>query len=118
MVSSSFASEADYVLQTVFGLPTDQNGEGKHFIPRDNLKKRRVFDRNKFPYQLPSGTKHWTMWYTYGPPEISDEQITSDIQADLRVRVGDDDFDFVWYENPKMTIPEVYHVQVFWRTRD
>lgn len=26
----------------------------------------------------------------------------------------DDQFDFVWYENPKMTVPLVYHVQVFW----
>ncbi len=24
----------------------------------------------------------------------------------------------VWYENPKMTIPEVYHVQVFWSKVD
>jgi hypothetical protein len=23
-------------------------------------------------------------------------------------------FRFVWYENPKMTVPDVYHVQVFW----
>mmetsp|Transcript_29726 Transcript_29726/g.60758 ORF Transcript_29726/g.60758 Transcript_29726/m.60758 type:complete len:203 (-) Transcript_29726:176-784(-) len=23
-------------------------------------------------------------------------------------------FEFVWYENPKMTIPGVFHVQVFW----
>ena len=25
-----------------------------------------------------------------------------------------DPFQFVWYKNPKPTIPEFYHVQVFW----
>ena len=28
-----------------------------------------------------------------------------------------DTFQFAWYENPKMTVPGIYHVQVFWAER-
>lgn len=53
------------------------------------------------------------MWYTYTP---SDDEITQDVNDAIREIVGNDNFKFVWYVNPKMTIPEVFHVQVFWTT--
>ena len=52
------------------------------------------------------------MWYTYN--DISDIEITSDILDSLKNILKHDNFEFVWYENPKMSVPEVYHVQVFW----
>tara|TARA_R110002050_G_scaffold124945_1_gene244317 strand:- start:12 stop:185 length:174 start_codon:yes stop_codon:yes gene_type:complete len=55
------------------------------------------------------------MWYTKMPPELTSEDVTKNIEEDLREMIGSDDFEFVWYENPKMTINKVYHVQVFWR---
>lgn len=75
------------------------------------------------------------MWYTYGPcEELSDQQISNgkalsplhfiayrillitfvDIHDGLKLRLGHTNFEFVWYLNPKMTIPDVFHVQVFW----
>ena len=51
------------------------------------------------------------MWYTYTPP---DEEITRDIDEAIKEIVNHDNYKFVWYVNPKMTIPEVFHVQVFW----
>lgn len=40
-----------------------------------------------------------------------------DIAEALQLRLGHGNFEFVWYLNPKMTIPDVYHVQVFWHLR-
>lgn len=57
------------------------------------------------------------MWYNYFPPEITEDEINADIGAALEAETGADGYQFVWYENPKMTVPDVYHVQVFWRRR-
>jgi hypothetical protein len=65
----------------------------------------------------------------------SDEEINADIRAALFLELApshpsgvskdekeggatfssSSSFEFVWYENPKMSIPGIYHVQVFWR---
>ena len=38
---------------------------------------RKTLQRNEFAYELPEGTRHFVMWYTYGPcPELSDSQIS------------------------------------------
>ena len=61
----------------------------------------------------------------------SDEGISKDISAELNKLINSRskslnlfappaapvDFDFVWYENPKMSVPDFYHVQVFWITK-
>lgn len=115
-VCAQYASEGDYVLQTVFGIAPEKGPDGKYFVPRDKLRKMSVFDRNLFPYMLPQGTRHFIMWYTFGPDGLPEEQVTKDIAAALAIRVKHATPEFVWYENPKMTIPTVYHVQVFWHT--
>ena len=52
------------------------------------------------------------MWYTY--QDIPDNEINNDIDNSLYELMGHKNFEFVWYENPKMSVPEIYHVQVFW----
>ena len=69
--------------------------------------------RNRFPYQLPKGTQHYVMWY-YGNIELLNENdIDTDIKLNLQYLFPSSTLQFIWYENPKMNIPEVYHVQVF-----
>ena len=43
-------------------------------------------------------------------------QVSIDIEHELTAMQGKDKFDFAWYINPKMTVPELFHVQVFWTT--
>ena len=95
------------MLQTVFGIAPEKGPDGKYFVPRDKLRKMSVFDRNLFPYMLPQGTRHFIMWYTFGPDGLPEEQVTKDIAAALAIRVKHATPEFVWYENPKMTIPTV-----------
>jgi hypothetical protein len=71
--------------------------------------------------------------YSYGPPELTEAEINADLRFELEAHLasqtdeekgggggaqgglaGRRGFEFAWYENPKMTIPGVYHVQVFW----
>lgn len=52
--------------------------------------------------------------------QITDTIIGDHIQAEIEALVGPDmkeTFQFGWYENPKMTVPGVFHVQVFWAER-
>eukprot|EP00697_Spironema_sp_BW2_P000817 gnl/Spiro4/11098_TR5885_c0_g1_i1.p2 gnl/Spiro4/11098_TR5885_c0_g1~~gnl/Spiro4/11098_TR5885_c0_g1_i1.p2 ORF type:complete len:207 (-),score=48.24 gnl/Spiro4/11098_TR5885_c0_g1_i1:102-686(-) len=147
-VATLYASEGDFILNTIFDLPLATDADGKLYVPlRANLPRLRRFVNNLYPYVLPHGTVHSVMWYTYGPDGLSDEQISQDIAADLGAQLGGvplvaanavgtgappphahvasttnsthgvAPFEFVWYENPKMSIPDIYHVQVFWHSR-
>ena len=59
-------------------------------------------------------TFHYIMWYTCDVESLSEEEITKDIKNNIYNIINSDDYSFVWYENPKMTIKDIYHVQVFW----
>lgn len=107
-IRQNFSSEVDFILKTTLGFPS-KRVNGLHFVEKEGLEKKKAFAENKFPYQTQG--KHYVMWYTYKPDE---EQITKDIEEALRDIAGNDNFQFAWYENPKMTVPEIYHVQVFW----
>lgn len=89
-----------------------------------------VFAANRYPYQLPvrpglhelqRRAQHWIMWYFHFPedplPNPSDEVIDNDVRRELRATVSAAGFsraDYIWYRNPSMSVPEVFHVQVFW----
>jgi hypothetical protein len=96
----------------------------------------KVLRPNKYPYQLrprpPSSgadaahefrtnTQHWILWYFHGPydplPSPPDTEIDSDVCTELFKVVtaaGFDHFDYIWYHNPGISVPDVFHVQVFW----
>jgi len=91
---------------------------------------RRSFTPNRFPYQQPSArhsTNHWLLWYLWPRqpvdsegfaatwPGIPESVVTRDIQKEITTLLGHDDFQFVWYENPKPSLAssDLYHVQVF-----
>lgn len=121
-IRQTFATEADFVLKMTLGLPS-KRVKGLHVVNRTDLPRKKVFQENMFPYQVcllkllrltpQTQGKHYIMWYTYTPP---DEEITKDIDEAIQEIVGHANYKFVWYVNPKMTIPEVFHVQVFWTT--
>lgn len=94
------------------------------------LRPDPVFRKNRYPYQLPrrpgshelqQTAQHWVMWYfrysfeeTFDP---GDEQIDADVRKALQVEIAKAGFnkvDFIWYRNPRMSAPELFHVQVFW----
>ena len=46
----------------------------------------------------------------------SDQTINEIISMNLLKITKSSDFDFVWYKNPKPSITNFFHVQVFWIT--
>lgn len=54
------------------------------------------------------------MWYSYYDETVTEDKINMDIDKNIKDIVGDEKYDYVWYINPKMTVPEVFHAQVFW----
>ena len=58
------------------------------------------------------------MWYydKGGIIQIEDHQVNRDIEEEIREKGNNDDFQFVWYPNPKPTFrsKQFHHFQVFW----
>jgi hypothetical protein len=79
----------------------------------DNIQPLKLFKENKFRYN--TNGNHYVMWYLgYDENLLSDDIISMDIYVNLLKLVGNNNFNFAWYKNPKMTIPDIFHVQVFW----
>eukprot|EP00640_Fibrocapsa_japonica_P002645 CAMPEP_0113936654 /NCGR_PEP_ID=MMETSP1339-20121228/3506_1 /TAXON_ID=94617 /ORGANISM="Fibrocapsa japonica" /LENGTH=249 /DNA_ID=CAMNT_0000939185 /DNA_START=1 /DNA_END=750 /DNA_ORIENTATION=- /assembly_acc=CAM_ASM_000762 len=114
-VEKFYLSVDDYIWDVVFNEPTQMTHCGKLYRESGSCceEEKKVFAPNEFPYKLPAGTEHWLMWYSYFPSG-GDGEITQDIRKALQDRLQHSNFEFVWYENPKMTVPGIYHVQVFW----
>lgn len=92
----------------------DKSGDGD-----DDMEATKVLEENKFPYSLPPGTRHSILWYLGDWRGVLDgDTITDHVSTELAEVIGGKagaTFEFVWYENPKMSIPDIFHVQVFWR---
>jgi hypothetical protein len=107
---------SDYILHKLFGykIHRDLNYPFKLIIT-DNIQERRnVLVENIFPYQTTDETKHLIMWYIIpiGGTIPTDDEISCDIEKELKKFFLSE---FVWYENPKMSVVsnKLYHVQVF-----
>mmetsp|Transcript_69573 Transcript_69573/g.201621 ORF Transcript_69573/g.201621 Transcript_69573/m.201621 type:complete len:259 (+) Transcript_69573:297-1073(+) len=86
---------------------------------------------NRYPYQLPRRegvreeqqcAQHYILWYFHYPEEPLPDPEDAAIDADIRRRLVEvlrerglgDRADYIWYRNPSMSVPQVFHVQVFW----
>ena len=68
------------------------------------------FAPNMFPYAVPEGTKHYILWLP-STTAMDDESVNLFLDEAVTREGGSD---YVWYYNPKPTIFEIWHVQVFW----
>lgn len=113
-IQDEWASFTDYIRVTVFGLPRAVGSSGLHVsVGGDDVipPLARVFAPNEFPYNVP---RHYVLWYgpdVTSPP--SDNMITEHIREAMASAPELAGLDFGWYVNPKMTVPEYFHVQVF-----
>ena len=102
----------DYICAVVFGCQTWYTVDGRRQSTRSITGLKR-FQPSLFPYQIRSGY-HYVMWYG-SSDKPSEQSITQDISNSIKEIIGPEaPFSFGWYENPKMSVPEVCHYQVFW----
>jgi hypothetical protein len=101
-LGADWDSMTDYLLANVFNKPPSRCPQSNKLEVRDrDISGLIKFLPNEFPYQV-SGN-HWILWF--GTIEHEKPVITNHLTRLLQDYLGHDQFDFVWYENPKMTIP-------------
>eukprot|EP00605_Chrysophyceae_sp_TOSAG23-4_P000200 GSChrysophyteH1.ASY1.ANO1.236.1 assembled CDS len=119
-IEKNYVNFVDYIYHSVFNCKTITNTDGQLTVANRHRaavhrEDRRVFVANQFPYQ--NQGHHHVLWYSGTSQTHSDEAISEHIRAELQVLTASvASFDFAWYINPKMTVPEFFHVQVFWTT--
>jgi len=119
-ILATYVDLTDYLLHAVFGQGVESSPEHANKLRAASVggaPGEAVFAPNEFPYAIEQGN-HYVLWYCVKDKPKSDEEISRDIERELRRLLGCGDasepFDFAWYENPAMSVPEFYHVQVFW----
>lgn len=140
-IDQKYRSTTDFILSTVFQFPTimdrahnklfvdgvsDEEADAtwseetlnRLFVSNPSIKPLQ-FVPNSFPYQLTGGGHHYVMWYSSSRLLKGDDEISHTISRGIKKVLkdagsSDQDFDFAWYVNPKMTVPQLAHVQVFW----
>jgi len=113
-IKEEYNSTRDYILIDIFKYQYMKNKEQKYQVINDDNIKLHKFQVNLFKYDLHPQTFHYQMWYTCDKNELIDKEINKDIYNSVYNIIKCDKFKFVWYENPKMSIDDIYHIQVFW----
>ena len=113
-INKEYISTRDYILIKIFNYKFSKNKENKYQVVDDNKIKLYKFQVCLFKYDIHPETFHYQMWYTCDKSELIDKEINKDIYNSIYNIIKSDKFKFVWYENPKMSIDDIYHVQVFW----
>lgn len=114
-VLHNWMSFRDFILDTHFKYPIDIE-DGHIHIAFEVKKSEWNFQKSLFPYDLLDGVNHFVLWnsmYDYFN-DFDDSVINTIIKDSLESMLGSDKFDFAWYKNPKPSIPELWHCQVFW----
>ena len=104
-----WACHADWVFSQIFGTATRRDASGRRTAERP-AHGCMVFAPQPFPYAVPEGVQHYVLWCAAPRREVSDRDITERISREVEAHGGGD---FVWYENPKMSVEHeaLYHVQ-------
>lgn len=80
-------------------------------------KKGWIFKPTQFKYNLDDSTNHWILWNSeFTMDWIPDSQEINEIIYTMLFDLCNKThlFDFGWYVNPKPTVLEYFHAQVFW----
>lgn len=114
-INDEWRSVKDYILHTIYNK--NYSVENKVNIVTDtSIANEWAFCESLFRYNIDSKANHYVLWnanYDYSK-DFDKVMINDLISRLLKEKLGHSDFDFAWYKNPKPTVPELYHLQVFW----
>ena len=110
-ILKTWKSLKDYIFYKIFKTPVTEKDGIKEAVS-ETIVDEWTFQPSLFKYELPSYANHYILWnskhdFQY---DFVDEIITNKIKTYL----GEGEFDFAWYKNPKPSVVDFYHVQVFW----
>jgi len=100
IIESTWPTIKDYILHSVF--------EGSVISW--------IFKPSMFRYALPSYSNHYVLWHKDHNFNFNfdDETVNEMINTQIKKIVGHENYMFAWYKNPKPTVIDFWHVQVFW----
>lgn len=114
-VLRKWVSFRDFILDTHFKYSINIK-DGYRYIHSEVKESEWNFQKSLFPYDLLPEVNHYILWnslYDYFK-DFNESIINSIIKDTIESMLGTDKFDFAWYKNPKPSIPELWHCQVFW----
>jgi hypothetical protein len=113
-IENMWMSPKDYILATHFKYDTDME-DGHIYVPEVKPQEW-SFNESMFPYDVQQETHHYVLWNSSADYYESFDEATINrlITENLKKITEADNFKFVWYINPKPSILELWHCQVFW----
>jgi hypothetical protein len=116
MIDTTWKSLKDYILCSVFAVPFDENEKGIHYATTYDTSHVWMFSPALFRYNLPVTASHFILWNSKHDfyHDFDDATINDKINEYLDGLVGSYKYKFAWYKNPKPSVIDFYHVQVFW----
>ncbi len=112
-IENMWMSPKDYILAKHFKYNTDME-DGHLYVP-EVKQNEWCFSESMFPYNVKPETNHYVLWNSSADyyQHFEESEINRLITENLK-KITEAKFDFVWYINPKPSIPELWHCQVFW----
>lgn len=118
-IENDWESMYDFILYKVFNQNfLLYNKKYIPFIKTDILEW--VLTKSLFKYNLPSNTEHYVLWnsmidYNTGSLKINElkKLINNLLNKEISNICNHNNYNYVWYINPKPSVPEFFHVQVF-----
>jgi len=100
-IEATWPTVRDYIMHTVFG----GGSEGPW-----------VFKPSVFRYRLPVHSNHYVLWHRDHSyyHNFDDDLVNEVINGQIKNLVNSENYMFAWYKNPKPTVIDFWHVQVFW----
>ena len=111
-IKEEYNSMKDYILITVFNYKFNKNKDKKYEAIDYNIKLNKL-EVCRFKYNVNNSTFHYIMWYTCEKEDLIPKEINRDIYRSIYNILRTPNFKYVYYENPKMSVPEIYHIHVF-----
>jgi len=88
-------------------------GNRERFVLEEVLAGREIFlEKNKFPYFLPPGIEHWTIW---ARKEMDDDQLCEYIEGYLDARRPHNVIAWNYDDNRNMRTIDIWHVHIYFQ---
>jgi hypothetical protein len=108
MISVEWNSLNDCLLHLVFGNDYFIY-QGKKFALDNNISSKRSFvlQKSMFPYRQIENGFHYVLWFSSNEP-VSNNVVQDILESEINTSIN-----FAWYINPKPSVLDFWHVQVF-----
>jgi hypothetical protein len=114
-INLNWHSIKDYIFHYIFNRPYYKNENYKNAVLNHIFEEKWIFSESQFRYNLPDNSNHYILWNNkYNMSDDIDNNIINNILVNFIFNIfKHDNFNYVYYKNPKPTINEIWHIQVF-----